>query len=552
MSQARRWRSGGDGWRAQVLGALAPTALAALALLHAAVRRFVQDDAFISFRYAENWLAGHGLVFNLGEPVEGYTNFLWVLLIAAGLRLGCEVVAWSQALGLVCGAVTLAATWRLARTILPGRPAALLALALLGTNSSFASYVTGGLETQLQAALFTVLVAVLLAHRGEPEWSAGRLLLLSLLGATALMTRPDSALLVAAVCGWVLWQGPRRRRLVAWLLLPGGLLVVPWLAWKLSFYGHLLPNTFYAKTPGWFPLLLGGVFVYSFFQVYNLWPVLLLGPLGVRHWRREEHQPVALLSGFLLLWLVYLVCVGGDFMEYRFLVPVLPMLFVVYVWQGCHLVQQPAVRVLLVLLTATGLVFHQAFFNTGRAIFPGVDACPLLAETVDRAEASWSTIGQALGRQFPTDSGVRIAVMAAGAVPYYSRLETVDMLGLNDAWVARHGLRLRRKAGHQRVAPVRYLVERQVHLVVGQPWPRRAGGPPCEAYPIGEFDRLFGRVPGLRAELPLTARAVEIPLPAGHYLIAVYLTPSAAVDRAAAANGWRLVPITRGGPAGSS
>ena len=44
---------------------------------------FLCDDAFISFRYTRNLLEGHGLVFNPGEYVEGYTNFLWILELAA-------------------------------------------------------------------------------------------------------------------------------------------------------------------------------------------------------------------------------------------------------------------------------------------------------------------------------------------------------------------------------------------------------------------------------------------------------------------------------------
>ena len=44
---------------------------------------FLTDDAFISFRYARNLLEGNGLVFNPGERVEGYSNFLWVLELAA-------------------------------------------------------------------------------------------------------------------------------------------------------------------------------------------------------------------------------------------------------------------------------------------------------------------------------------------------------------------------------------------------------------------------------------------------------------------------------------
>jgi hypothetical protein len=51
----------------------------------AAARFWVCDDAFISFRYADNLVRGHGLVFNLGERVEGFTNLAWTLWAALGL-----------------------------------------------------------------------------------------------------------------------------------------------------------------------------------------------------------------------------------------------------------------------------------------------------------------------------------------------------------------------------------------------------------------------------------------------------------------------------------
>ena len=63
---------------------------------------FLCDDAFISFRYAENLVLGHGLVFNAGERVEGYTNFLWTLTLAAAIALGLEPAGVAQALGIAC------------------------------------------------------------------------------------------------------------------------------------------------------------------------------------------------------------------------------------------------------------------------------------------------------------------------------------------------------------------------------------------------------------------------------------------------------------------
>ena len=76
-------------------------------ILHINYLRFVCDDAFISFRYAKNLVEGHGLVYNIGERVEGYTNFLWTLLLSAFMGLGLDVVVVSQVLGILLSLSTV-------------------------------------------------------------------------------------------------------------------------------------------------------------------------------------------------------------------------------------------------------------------------------------------------------------------------------------------------------------------------------------------------------------------------------------------------------------
>src|SRR5262245_16319000 len=75
-------------------------ALFAIALLlpHGLAIGFLNDDAFISYRYAKNWVDGLGLVFNPGEHVEGYTNFLWTILIGVFVKLGADPLVVSRVL----------------------------------------------------------------------------------------------------------------------------------------------------------------------------------------------------------------------------------------------------------------------------------------------------------------------------------------------------------------------------------------------------------------------------------------------------------------------
>ncbi len=119
---------------------------------------FIQDDAFISFRYAQNFVSGHGLTWNIGEPekVEGYTNFLWVMMIAFVEALKFDPVKSSMVLGVLSAIGTLFFTYKLSLMFLRSRFIGLVTVILLGTNYSFSSYITGGLETQLQSFLIVL------------------------------------------------------------------------------------------------------------------------------------------------------------------------------------------------------------------------------------------------------------------------------------------------------------------------------------------------------------------------------------------------------------
>src|SRR5262245_38480236 len=78
--------------------ALLGVALLLAALLHTwRFRHHLTDDAFISFRYLANFFAGHGLVYNPGERVWGYTNFLWTVLLAPLVAAGADPVSQGPA-----------------------------------------------------------------------------------------------------------------------------------------------------------------------------------------------------------------------------------------------------------------------------------------------------------------------------------------------------------------------------------------------------------------------------------------------------------------------
>ena len=279
-----------------------------------------QDDAYISYRYAFNLVTGHGLVFNVGERVEGFTNLLWTLLVAAGMETGVSAPAMGHWLSEAFGAASLILTYKLARALLPDRLAwrAVLAPLVLYASNAFASWMTSGLETPLVVAL-AVAVAWLSVQRAE-WWVA-------VLCSLAMLTRPDGVLLAAvfvSLGAWRRWSASGRLPADApmaaapAMLFAASLVLVE--AWRWSYYGDLLPNTFYAKVGG-IPGVQGWAYLYTFLRDG---PFLLLPGIAVAIWRLPAFRP---LAGFALLTAAYVVAIGGDaFAFWRFLLPVLPLM----------------------------------------------------------------------------------------------------------------------------------------------------------------------------------------------------------------------------------
>jgi arabinofuranosyltransferase len=302
--------------------ALVAAAVAALAFLAWNVDRhwFLLDDAYISFRYVRNLVDGHGLVFNRGEWVEGYTNFLWVLELAglwAGAGLPPDVVApWLGVLAtMLCVPLIVALGAGLRER--PGRAEiAALSLVLWATNRSVAVWATSGLETRQ----FTLLVLL-------GWWTASlgierrRLTVVaSLAFALAELTRPEALLVGPVVLGtaWLVRarrHGPDARAFAA-AVVPFVAIVAAHLLWRHATYGDWLPNTYYAKTarPWWD---MGALYLgYAALEqaLYLLIPLGIAGTVA----RTRAGDPTLLLGwAYVVPMMVHLARLGGDHFELR-------------------------------------------------------------------------------------------------------------------------------------------------------------------------------------------------------------------------------------------
>ena len=146
---------------------------------------FTQDDAYISYRYVANFLNGHGLVYNIGERIEGITNFGWTVFMIFMGDLGADYIWWSKIVGVLFGAGVIAVAFLIGEKLFgrEGRMYTALATLLLGANQSLAYWSVSGLETGA-FAFFAVLSLLLYLHR---NW----LLIFAL--AMAVWLRPEGA-----------------------------------------------------------------------------------------------------------------------------------------------------------------------------------------------------------------------------------------------------------------------------------------------------------------------------------------------------------------------
>ena len=319
-------------WKAGLLG-LGGLGSLALLLAHAWQYAFLTDDAYISSRYAVNQAEGQGLVFNPGERVEGYTNFLWVVVLAAFAFAGMppEVVALPLSAAATTGLWAVTAWWAL-RSSPSGaaRGWALAPLLLLATNRTVAVWSSGGLETRLFELLVVaavLAVATRLVARRDPR----TFLLPASLFALATLTRPDALLITVSCAAVALGVLRHRDASLRPLLIGAGLYVAivgSHLTFRRLYYGDWLPNTYYAKVGGQDWDGEGFLYLEAFLLEYAalLWAFpLALAVLG--HWRRRTLVVPALLGAAIVPHAAYYVSIGGDHFEYRRFGLYLPLLF---------------------------------------------------------------------------------------------------------------------------------------------------------------------------------------------------------------------------------
>jgi arabinofuranosyltransferase len=285
---------------------------------------FRVDDAYITFSFSKNLASGNGPIFSHGLRVEGYSNFLWMVLTAIGYLVAPHADPYLTARGfsLLALGFTAFAVYRLVRRSTANSLAPLLAVALTLSCSDLFRAAFSGLET---AAFSAAIIGGWYAYLREPP-HARRWSLYAFLPAALL--RIDGFVPLFIALGFEVLSAFNERRFsirgfLRWAAPPLGLLAL-YFAWRFAYYGLPLPATYYAKSLVKANDPERGIHqLWGFARDYGLFAFvpLALAPL---FWgpRREA----AALWTAIALQLAYVAHVGGDWMPFqRFFLPVVPL-----------------------------------------------------------------------------------------------------------------------------------------------------------------------------------------------------------------------------------
>lgn len=468
---------------------------------------YFADDAFISLRYADRLRSGLGFSWNDTERVEGATNFLWVFVIGLIGFIKQDLVQVGRWVGFVCTGWAIATlAWAVRAKNWRASSTSWFVMGATVSLGPILAWTAGGLETPMVLAGLGSAIAFSYAmmDRKTSSWPLSIGLGLSL--AVLALTRPDGTMFTATFCaGLVVARGLRAS---AWkdAIVAGAISSAAFGAlsvFRKLYFGNWFPNTAFKLFASGFVWTDGIDYIT---QDYTLWlPLLFIAVisllLGLSVASVRKHMAVLVPS--LALWLTYVALIRGDHMpQRRHLVPALFLLVAI----GAELIKE---------LAKIRGAARAASWHIGAAVVAG-----LLWLQVDDPQvrvcnnSEWTWEGKPFGyflRDAFAPQKPLVAVDAAGGMPYFSRLPSIDMLGLNDAYLAnnppeRIGVGL---VGHE-LGDGEYLLRRKPDIVVwhlpyGKETPMWRGG--WEMYRSSKWPKYYQKMYYRTIEQPLDGLA---------------------------------------------
>jgi hypothetical protein len=386
----------------------------------------IQDDAYICFRYASNFLAGEGLVYNSGERVEGYTDFLWIILLIIFKKIfSFDFPTTARFLGILGGILIFPLTFLLNRHLENRRPTLIFACAaiLLLFNQSLPYWSAAGLETTVFASM---AMASLLCEYWRPNIAGSFLIITTLL-------RPEGVIVFFII---MLNRIILRHRFPTQLFLTYFIPLIPYAAFKYFYYGSILPNPFYAKSGMGIEYIISGIeYLGQFLSTLGVFGLIFIPSILAvkRLWRRYS-----LLYLYVACYLAYIIVIGGDVLKvYRFLIPVVPIIYFLFAISLDEILSflpeqynrrrfwRPSIMVISVIfIGVASFLLSQNHIRTYRNLESGL---------TEKMQFISKMLQKYMGPNFS------VAASTIGVLGYELRgHKVIDMLGLTDRYIAKN------------------------------------------------------------------------------------------------------------------
>jgi hypothetical protein len=435
-------------------------------------RRWICDDAFISYRYAQNLLDGHGLVFNKGEYVEGYTNFLWTLWCAAGMALGFKPEMWSIFWGiafyLICLGILARPTAKDHKTPSPFSAFIPVAALLGALHQDWTIFATSGLETSAFTCSAVLAYSLVCDNRSI---SFRRSAIVGILLGLAGLTRPEGVLFAAVIGVFIAIHASEKMRAATGFLLAFAAIYLPFLFWRRWYYGDWLPNTYYAKSGHLAWWAQGWQYLLIYLEKYFVLAIGLIGCICIwirpfARWLSPDSIHVrrrfTLAAAMGLIYTLYVTRIGGDFMYARMLIPATPF-FLIMIEETLRALtgRRAMLYLVLVIAIACGLVLPDFPVKDHGLHYGIANEWEFFGKTLMSEQEDPTS---AILRKYFDGLDARVAFLGVEAHRMYRAKIAYAIeseAGLTDRFVARQVLTSRGRVGHEKHAPIDYLIRRR-------------------------------------------------------------------------------------------
>lgn len=396
---------------------------------------YYADDSYITLRYAQRLLDGYGLTWNNGIPVEGYSNLSWTLLMAGFGALGVDMELATRITGLALSISIIGLLAYYIKTRYNGDPRIVaIVLAFFSICGIVSVWSIAGLEQPLVAFLALFAIIKLFDFRDYKKKS--NLILSSIALGLLCITRPDGIML-CFILGTYLFIINKNEVKKA-ILLVSQLAIFPLLfyfgqlAFRIYYYGELVPNTALVKvTPSFYHSWIGLRYTLRFFRTNSSLILITLGLVFLLY--KNRHKNLKLISTILFFWFAYLSFIGGDIFDafrhhfYSLVFILILLADGLYEFFKSNYYKKWNKNILVVLLILSFSYFVYRQFTDSRYM------------NVKNLNIAYHhlTLAKELKATF-SDVQPLVALDAAGVIPYTTKFPSLDMLGLNDYYIARH------------------------------------------------------------------------------------------------------------------